>query len=427
MEVFYDTHIHLMTLEEPDFAAFLAPLVTSPASFLSGSLTKDYIFSGRQSMVNDIGNTLVTFTQGIVETMTMLEDDLAGRFRHPDNRASYPSLPYLRDGRLHFRDRVYDRLVLCPLVMDFTHIPDDGARTYYPVSTNDKLTAYLGKTLSAIEEFRRLRPASPIVFRPFAGINPPAHTQEFLERYLERWLNITRRTDDASHPFFGVKLYPPLGCDPWPSDAAELKKMRTLYSFCSRYRIPIVTHCDDQGFRGMDVRRAWRFTDPASWRSVLENYPDLVIDFAHVGRQYGLLNGGGNIVDGIAARLKGQPTDEWFYSLMGLIQDFDNVYSDISFTGAYKDFYITLGNYMKRLDELSRNRLQDRLMFGSDFSINLLRVELYSAWWNIVETSPLPDDLVHRMTSVNPARFLALADEPRIKEPERRMRLPRFR
>ena len=167
MEVFYDTHIHLMTLEEPDFAAFLAPLVTSPASFLSGSLTKDYIFSGRQSMVNDIGNTLVTFTQGIVETMTMLEDDLAGRFRHPDNRASYPSLPYLRDGRFHFRDRVYDRLVLCPLVMDFTHIPDDGARTYYPVSTNDKLTAYLGKTLSAIEEFRRLRPASPIVFRPF--------------------------------------------------------------------------------------------------------------------------------------------------------------------------------------------------------------------------------------------------------------------
>ena len=61
---------------------------------------------------------------------------------------------------------------------------------------------------------------------------------------------------------------------------------------------------------------------------------------------------------------------------------------------------------MKSLDDGRREKLQDRLMFGSDFSINLLRVESYSAWWRIVETSVLSDDLVHRMVSVNPARFL---------------------
>ena len=40
MDVFFDTHIHLMTLEEPDFAAFLSPLVTSPVSFFSGGLSR---------------------------------------------------------------------------------------------------------------------------------------------------------------------------------------------------------------------------------------------------------------------------------------------------------------------------------------------------------------------------------------------------
>ena len=427
MDVFFDTHIHLMTLEEPDFAAFLSPLVTSPVSFFSGGLTKDYIPLAKQRTANDIENTLVTFTQTIVDTMTMMEDDLRGLYRSPSNRASYPDLPYLRDGMIHFRKRTYGTLVLCPLVMDFTHPEDDGRRTYYPLTCRDKLTPYLEKTLDAIASFARLRPASPIRFMPFSGISPHAHSQAFLEDYLSRWLDLTHRPD-GSKPFFGVKLYPPLGCDPWPSDQAELKKMRTLYSFCSRHRIPIITHCDDQGFRGIDARLAWKYTDPASWRTVLENYPDLVIDFAHVGRQYGLLNAGGNILDSLAAKLKGQPTDEWFYSLMGLIQDFDNVYSDISFTGAYRDFYVTLGNYMKSLDNGRREKLQDRLMFGSDFSINLLRVESYSAWWRIVETSVLSDDLVHRMVSVNPARFLGLEADALCDDASTpRRRLPAFR
>ena len=411
MPCFFDTHLHFMTLNEPDFPAYVSPFGESPVSFLTANLTKDYILSNRQTMVSDIMNTLIAFSQSILDTMLMLEKDLEGAYRNERNRGSYPDEPYLRDGLFHYRESEYDQLVLCPLVMDFTHPESSFVNTYYPVSKADRLSRYLDDTADAIKEFRKRRKDSIITFAPFAGINPPAHDFEYIEKFLQTRI-AADRNPSASEGFYGIKLYPPLGTDPWPEDESELKKMRLIYSFCQDRGIPVITHCDDQGFRGVSARKAWEYTNPASWRTVLENYPGLIIDFAHVGRQYGLLNVSTGILDSFNARLRKQPANEWFYSLMALIKDFDNVYSDISFTGAYPEFYEETSNYLKTLSDNERDKIESRLMMGSDFAINLLKAESYSSYLHVLEESRFSDELTGKIVSENPQRFLHLDLRP---------------
>lgn len=429
MKTFHDVHFHAMTMSEPDFGAFVAPLAQNPASFLSGSLTRDYIITAgslsANKLANVVENTLQAFSRPIGETFAMMEDDLLGRYRGRASWGEYPELPYLGPDGLRFRGETYARVVFCPLVMDFTPAPGREDNLYYPSVGADKLAPYLEATIQGIDHFNEQRPGSPITFCPFAGINPQAHSQEYLEDFLSKWIDTegvmpTKPRNRSLKPFRGIKLYPPLGTAPWPSDPAELRKMRTLYAFCASNKVPIVTHCDDQGFRGTEPKEAWACTDPASWRTVLENYPDLIIDFAHVGRQYGVTNVGGSIIEQIGARISKKASGQWFTSLMKLIQDFDNVYTDISFTGASPEFHTEFANYLASVHEDQRSKIISRVMFGSDFSVNLLKVESYSHYYRIVEKGPLDDTAIEMMVSSNPARFLGLKEASRIEEPKRK-------
>ncbi len=436
MHPFVDVHTHLMTLKEPDFAAFISPIIENPASFISGSLSKDYIFTslydGKVSPAAAVENTLITFTESISETMELMEEDLKGRYRSSGNAARYPDLPYLRDGMLHFGNSSYDRMIICPMLIDFTHKSTSAKRTYYDVRNDDKIIPFLKDTMEAMSLFYRKNSSSIISFCPFAGINPPAHSQEYVEEFLHQYLclnrEFSRKSDgECSKAFFGIKLYPPLGTCPWPADETELRKMRTIYAFCEKNGIPVITHCDDQGFRTIDAKDAWKFTDPSSYRSVLENYPRLILDFAHVGKQYGLLNMRGSLLETINAKLKGQPADDWFYTIMKLMNEFPSVYSDISFTGCYPEFYTQLARYLDGVGENERKNIESRLMFGSDFSINLLKVESYSAYFKVFEDSPLSDEVKERMVTENPMRFLNLKSAQSVESAEKRFRLPFFR
>lgn len=425
MNPFFDIHFHVMTFKEPNLAAFFSSLDTSAASFLQGNITKDYIitlnsiFKGQ--FLSQVENTLTAFSRPIDETFKMMEDDLKGKYRRESNKADYPSVPYLRDKKLYFRDQVYDRIFLSPLLMDFSQTQSTIDKLYYSFTAFDKITPYALDTISAINKYYE-NDDGIFEFYPFIGINPSAHSFEFLVNHLNRFVDITHnihpshKLNDKERIFFGVKLYPPLGFDPWPQDSQELKKVRYLYDFCSKNRVPIITHCDDQGFKGIDPTQARKFTDPATWKTVLENYPYLIIDFAHVGREYAI-NSKVGLLDNVQARIKKLPTGEWFYTLMDMIKEYDNVYTDISFTGCYKDFYITFLNYLDLLNENDRERIESRILFGSDFSVNLLRVESYLNYYHIFDSSPFSDELIHKMVSINPMNFLGLKEVKKPKLP----------
>ena len=422
MNPFFDIHFHVMTFKEPNLAAFLSSLDSSPATLLQGNITKDYILTLngilKGQLFSQIENTLTAFSRPIDETFHMMEDDLKGKYRKSNNKGEYPSVPYIRDSKLYFRSQAYDTIILSPLLMDFSQTQSNIDKLYYSFPAFDKITPYALDTISAINKYYEDE-NSLFEFYPFIGINPIAHSYEFLVNHLSRFVDITHTMhprhslNDSERVFFGVKLYPPLGFDPWPQDSDELKKVRYLYSFCEKNRVPIITHCDDQGFKGINPLEAWKFTDPASWKTVLENYPKLIIDFAHVGRQYAV-NSGSNIIENVHSRIKRLPQGEWFYTLMDMINEFDNVYSDISFTGCYKEFYIQFLNYLDSISLEKRKKIEARILFGSDFSVNLLRVESYLNYYYIFDSSPLSDEFVHKIVSTNPLSFLGLKEKEEV-------------
>jgi len=88
----------------------------------------------------------------------------------------------------------------------------------------------------------------------------------------------------GSNYFAGVKLYPPLGFDPWPTTSTEeMAKVRYLYGYCSEKAIPITMHVSDGGF--IAVPNSEELTSPRKWQAVLHAYPHLKVNLAHMGHQ----------------------------------------------------------------------------------------------------------------------------------------------
>ncbi|MCG2817249.1 MAG: amidohydrolase [Candidatus Aminicenantes bacterium] len=183
-------------------------------------------------------------------------------------------------------------------------------------------------------------------------------------------------TETAKIPagfFHGIKVYPPLGFDPWPDDGSgkpteESWKVRFLYNFCQTRGIPITTHCSDGGWIVSDTENARLWTSPARWAPVLERYDRLTVNFAHFGAQ---------------AR---SGKDEWRKQILDLMCRFENVYADLSFIGCRKGAYEDLASCITRFcsgfpdGAKRRERILSRILFGTDFLIHLIRAESYARY-----------------------------------------------
>ena len=403
-----------MTMNEPNFASFLNSFYDSASGIISANAATNYIITPQKmrgnNFLNMLTNALTAFSRPIGETLCVMEDDLAGLYTSDRKHEYEPLLPYIHDGKFHFRGMEADKIIMIPLLMDFSQDRKILDKIYYPYNAEDKITPYAEATIKGIEEYYKAHPDGLFEFYPFIGIDPKLHTGEFMENLFDRYLNLSHKFHKPHEipikPCYGVKVYPPLGFKPWPNDKETLEKHRWLYSFCERNRIPIITHSDDQGFRGTGAEEAWANTDPAAWRTVLENYPSLIIDVAHFGKQYAIATRSN--VQSISARLRKHPDSPWFYSIISLMMDFENVYADVSFSGCSDDFYTELLNYLKDQDEAKRERIISRILFGSDFSVNLFKVESYTEYFSIFENSGFTDEDIERIAEKNTLKFLSL-------------------
>ena len=138
-------------------------------------------------------------------------------------------------------------------------------------------------------------------------------------------------------PFYGVKLYPRLGYHP------ECEPLDALYQYCNDQKIPITFHCGEGGFPPFKNWEHADFGHPENFRPILDKYPDLKINFAHLGSPI-------------------QDCD-WSGEIIGLMEDFETVYSDLS-------CYVDIDN-LKAAKKLwdDNSVLQSRLMFGTDFDV----------------------------------------------------------
>ncbi len=409
MNYFFDQHFHLMNIVHPNLLSFFSSLEGGIGELVkSGSLSPSYIITAKQlkgqALLNHITNTLTTFEQTIGETLVMMEDDLMGKFISHEKDLKPKAQPFIHNGKMFMRERSYDKMAMCPQLMDFSSNAIRQNSVYYPAPKEEKIIDYAEDTLAGFDYYRKHHKDGLFEFFPFLGINPQVHSIAFIEKLLETYIHKSDRSPGEKQKFYGIKFYPPLGFDPWPEELQERDKVKLIYKFCAEYDIPIMTHCDDQGFRGVPPKVAWKFTAPFAYKPVLEQFPTLRIDFAHYGWQYNqLYKRPLSLISNIANRV---PESPWFYELVDLMHQYPNIYADVSFSGTNPDFYVQLSNYLNSLKDNERDVVLSRSIFGTDFSINLVKVESYTYFYQLFEQSPLSDEIVHAMVQTNPMRYM---------------------
>jgi len=324
----------------------------------------------------------------------------------------------------------YNKIVLCPLVIDFgrKNIPDGvfyrytpkspianqvgdllyAIRTYYRFNVNvmdDKMHLsteifdwenrkaeklfeiypFMGLDTKNYDDWNGLEILLDKYFYEFEASDSPKIRRERLFNKMGKLdSNMYIKTEGHYHNVFaGIKLYPQLGFDPYPDAPEEFEKVKNLYLYCIKKRIPITTHCSDGGYK---VAENNHLTSPlGKWKKVLEQkeFEELTLNFAHFGSQ------------------KGKQT-EWRNAIIELTKKYPNVYTDISCNDMTDEYYNNLG----KLFNSANPQLHKKVLFGSDFSINLLVTEAYSYNHYLETFSDAELPYKTELCELNPERFL---------------------
>jgi hypothetical protein len=411
---FIDVHCHVLTLSHPNFLSFVDTLRVRKSEIIYSQIrSPDYLtrtlFRNRGEGLRNL-LTVMANSPGLI--FGIMEDDLNGQFAKDGDPP-----PLVQEGALRMAGRRFGSVAVCPLIMDFDDRGRSRSDAYYYRPPIASIDAQIRDVLIGIRDYRRSRPNGMLEIHPFLGVNTRNHTLDslclFLGHHMGDWVpgrdraravfhamqryssneNSVAETPGGGCLFSGIKLYPPLGFDPWPEPGEEREKVELLFGFCEKRGIPITTHCDDHGFRVVSREEAFAFTAPSRYRAVLERFPALRIDFAHFGRQY------------TTNLMRPAPT-EWFDEIIGLIDAYPNVYTDLSFNGVEPAYYERIAAALAALPDATREKVESRVMFGSDFVVNLMKVRSYADYFRIFDSSPLEAELKARFCCENPARFL---------------------
>jgi hypothetical protein len=367
-------------------------------------------------------NLLSVMERGVGEMLTLLQKDL--------------SIP------LKIGDVEFDEVVITPLMMDFWYTLDKQPNINYKfipksvvpqtLDTFNGIAEYMGK--SSNNGLKKMRPL------PFMGLNTQrchlngqgvipdvndTNLNDLLDKYFNadttkknvypgntKFANISGNCGqfngelepsdptDLTNYFAGIKLYPGLGFDPWPiGNSVEMAKVEYLYQTCADRQIPITVHCSDGGYKIGDIKQAEDRTHPRKWAPVLAKYEKLKINLAHFGASKGIIDYANNL--GKNAGIQ-SPTGSWTATIAALIAQYDNAYTDISYAGNYDGVYAALAKIFGNKDKLEK-----KIMYGSDFSINLLDSGGYAEYVNkFLNDTKLSADQKIKMCNANPDTFL---------------------
>jgi hypothetical protein len=131
----------------------------------------------------------------------------------------------------------------------------------------------------------------------------------------------------------GIKLYPPLGFNPYPDSSARERYVE-FFQWCVDADIPITVHCQKSSFTAAqhDQSLMTTRTDPHNWDKLLSEHPELSslrINFGHFGGSEQLKQMMKEATPDTAGRLR----DSWTYTVCKLLCKYPNTYADISAFG----------------------------------------------------------------------------------------------
>lgn len=439
---FYDIHYHLFDLSHPNLLAFLLreDLITKKKvksllhkiPFLI-KLLPIWVFGFFSSNIaNKFRDSFKHAAGNVLNLLSIMEGAAEYHFLYTEH--------FLIKDKNYFgfsENDIFNKIVLCPLIIDFGYKGMDKIDGFYNFPPAKPIVNQVLDLFNAIYFYYNydiiLHPDKPDKFKlipagtpkdkklfeiyPFLGINTQNYDLteivELFDKYFRNYENdsspesrylklynklgtvkidledmIFRRKESGdkdyySYLFAGIKLYPPLGFDPWPADnPVELEKVKFLYSECIRKKIPVTVHCSDGGF--ITSPHAEEFTNPSKrWKSVLSQpeYGDLRINFAHMGSQR-------------------NSSTEWQKTILDFILTKKNVYTDCScLTPELNDYNI--------LSKVLNKQTESNFLFGTDFVINLIWSDSYNDYLkNFIDSECLGDKQKSLISEKNPSRFL---------------------
>ncbi len=195
-------------------------------------------------------------------------------------------------------------------------------------------------------------------------------------------LEIVKKLVGRENIFHGIKLYPPIGFS--PTDPV-LFGDGGLYAYCQEKRIPVTSHCSLGGFATYadkatvsghiyDVKtnalrkvsnqtiefechffpqvhkaieeRAQTLNNPDIWKLVVERYPDLYLNLAHLGGK----------------------SEDWRTKILNMMDDKNRLYSDL----ACHTNPLVLQSIKAKIFDGQLSPAMSRIMYGSDYYILIL-------------------------------------------------------
>lgn len=210
---------------------------------------------------------------------------------------------------------------------------------------------------SHMEALEQLVQHNPGTVFPFLAVDP--RRMGILEL-------VKQKVDKVHGPFFGIKIYPPLGYLPTHPNLVP------IFDYCIAQDLPITVHCSPGGLSNFCTEnvvvstippysstctgdKSIFYANPANWKPVLEKWPTLRINFAHFG-------GGQQLAEG---------KTEWMNTIIGFLKNpgYPNVFTDVS-------YFTTTGLMQEVLFIMQENNITDRVMFGTDFIMIMLDPKL---------------------------------------------------
>lgn len=414
---FYDVHHHAFNLSHPNLTAFTSKLEFRKylnINFLTGGILLKLGQSWLNKKILRVKNTLSLMDNDIGSMFLLLEYYLKND----------PEL--FQNNMLNINGNFYDKMVITPLVIDFGYKgKSKSIDIAYNEPPNKPIVSQIEDLFSGIHFYLNYEIVSVTVngeaklktkklngdlsankekklfeIYPFMGINPDNYKTNkvlaMLTKYFGNYDNPTRQKfydemgenkgeiDELSdYSFIGIKLYPPMGYDPMKLSQNSV----ALFDFCAEKKIPIMVHCSNEGFLIDDKFRS--FSNPNGWKNILkdENYKNLKICFAHLGDQ--------------KKKVLKKKKRDWENTIINYINDELNVYTDISCIAHNTEFY----NHLKEI--MNKNpKLKDHILFGTDFSINLLLIDSYNEYYKKFSENINDAQLIEKLCTTNTEKYL---------------------
>lgn len=263
------------------------------------------------------------------------------------------------------------------------------------------------------EQYKQLvdiRNRYPSVIRPFFAVDPRRDgVYEKMKYALEK------------EGFAGIKMYCPNGYSPLDP------RLDSVYQYCLEKNIPITAHCSYGGFATLENKvyvkgaiykdnkvqeydgdlaftktiiqlggveeRALTLNHPDLWNVVLNKYKGLKLNLAHMG------------VRGVD-----DPDEkyEWSKLIAEMMLEHENLYTDFSCVKE-KEIISYLWELATNADQKCGFALNvtDRIMFGTDFWLNMLFTDMKSYMKNFESAFAGSQQDLIRLRQLNPKRFLS--------------------